>query len=141
MPVSETINRVFRDSFPEAERSNFRTSVWAYGVPEGPDDLIPIHPTLLHALATAAKLAESAGITLLPEREGGAEKQVSYRQLYHQAVVMSANLAARGVAAGDRVLIVLPTSLEFVACFFAVQFLRAIPVPAYPPVGLRMQAG
>lgn len=141
MPVSETINRVFRDSFPEAERSNFRTSVWAYGLPERPDDLVPMHPTLLHALATAAKLEETAGITLLPEREGGAERHISYRQLYHDAVAMSANLAARGVKTGDRVLIVLPTSIEFVTCFFAIQFLRAVPVPAYPPVGLRMHAG
>jgi len=141
MPVSETINRVFRDSFPEAERSNFRTSVWAYGLPEKPEDLQPIHPTLLHALATAAKMEESIGITLLPEKEGGAEVQASYRRLYHDAIVISAGLAALGIGAGDRVLIVLPTSIEFVACFFAVQFLRAIPVPAYPPVGLRMKAG
>jgi acyl-CoA synthetase (AMP-forming)/AMP-acid ligase II len=141
MTVSETINRVFRDSFPETERSNFRTSVWAYGLPERPEDLQPIHPTLLHALATAAKLEESVGITLLPEKEGGADRRVSYRRLYHDAIVISANLAALGVEPGDRVMIVLPTSLEFVACFFAIQFLRAIPVPAYPPVGLRMKAG
>lgn len=141
MPYTETINRVFRDSFPEAERSNFRTSVWAYGLPEKPEELQPIHPTMLHALATAAKMETSTGITLLPEKEGGAEQQISYRALYHEAIRISAGLAALGVAAGDRVLIVLPTSLEFVACFFAVEFLRAIPVPAYPPVGLRMRAG
>lgn len=141
MPVFETINRVFRDSFPEAERSNFRTAVWAYGLPEKPEDLHPIHPTLLHALATAAKMEEAVGITLLPERESGAEVHVSYRRLYHDAVVISGRLAELGVQAGDRVLIVLPTSIEFVACFFAVQLLRAVPVPAYPPVGLRMKAG
>jgi acyl-CoA synthetase (AMP-forming)/AMP-acid ligase II len=141
MTYSETINRVFRDSFPEAERSNFRTSVWAYGLPERPEELQPLHPTMLHALATAAKMEESIGITLLPEREDGEEKRMNYRALYHSAIRISARLAALGVAAGDRVLIVLPTSLEFVACFFAVQFLRAVPVPAYPPVGLRMRAG
>jgi acyl-CoA synthetase (AMP-forming)/AMP-acid ligase II len=141
MALSETINRVFRDSFPEAERSNFRTAVWAYGVPETPEDLIPLHATLLHALATAAKLEESAGITLLPEKEGGEEQHRSYRQLYHDAIRISASLAGLGVDRGDRVLIVLPTSIEFAACFFAVQFLKAIPVPAYPPVGLRMKAG
>jgi acyl-CoA synthetase (AMP-forming)/AMP-acid ligase II len=140
MPVNETINRVFRDSFPEVERSGFRTAVWAYGLPEKPEDLVPMHPTLLHALATAAKLEETTGIMLLPDREGGGEKHLPYRQLYHDATRMSAALARLGIGPGDRVLIVLPTSMEFVTCFFAIQLLRAIPVPAYPPVGLRMVA-
>ncbi|HKE14311.1 MAG TPA: fatty acyl-AMP ligase [Kofleriaceae bacterium] len=141
MSLTQTINRVFRDSFPEAERSNFRTAVWAYGVPETPEDLVPLHPTLLHALATAAKLEESVGITLLPEKDGGEEQHVSYRRLYHDATRISVNLARLGVGRGDRVLMVLPTSIEFVSCFFAIQLLKAIPVPAYPPVGLRMKAG
>lgn len=136
-----TINRVFRSTFPEIERSNFRTSVWAYGVPERPEELQPLHGTLLHALATAAKLEDTIGITLLPEKEGGAEEAVSYRQLYHAATRISKGLAARGVAPGDRVLMVLPTSIEFVATFFAIQLRKAIPVPTYPPVGLRMKAG
>ncbi len=97
MPVTETINRVFRDSFPEVERSGFRTAVWAYGLPEKPEDLVPIHSTLLHALATAAKLEETTGITLLPEKEGGAEKHLPYRQLYHDATRMSAALARLGI--------------------------------------------
>jgi acyl-CoA synthetase (AMP-forming)/AMP-acid ligase II len=136
-----TINRVFRSTFPEAERSNFRTAVWAYGLPERPEDLRPLHGTLLHALATAAKLEETTGITLLPDKEGGAEQHISYRELYHRATRFSVALAARGVAPGDRVLMVLPTSLDFVACFFAIELLKAVPVPAYPPVGLRMKAG
>jgi acyl-CoA synthetase (AMP-forming)/AMP-acid ligase II len=136
-----TINRVFRSTFPEVERSNFRTAVWAFGLPERAEELQPLHGTLLHALATAAKLEEKIGITLLPEKEGGPEQHVSYRELYHQATRLSASLSARGVGPGDTVLIVLPTSIEFVATFFAVELLKAIPVPAYPPVGLRMKAG
>lgn len=136
-----TINRVFRSTFPEAERSNFRTAVWAFGLPERPEDLRPLHGTLLHALATAAKLEESVGITLLADKEGGPESHIGYRELYHRATRYSVALAAVGVVAGDTVLIVLPTSLDFAACFFAVQLLKAIPVPAYPPVGLRMKAG
>jgi fatty-acyl-CoA synthase len=136
-----TINRVFRSTFPEVERSNFRTAVWAYGLPERPEDLRPLHGTLLHALATAAKLEDSVGITLLPDKEGGQQSHISYRELYHRATRFSVALAALGVAAGDGVLMVLPTSLDFVTCFFAIQLLKAIPVPAYPPVGLRMKAG
>jgi acyl-CoA synthetase (AMP-forming)/AMP-acid ligase II len=136
-----TINRVFRSSFPESEHSRFRTNAWAFGIASRPEELKPVHGTTLHALATAAKLEDKAGITLLPERTGGAEQHMSYREIYHLATRMAGSLAARGVGPGDRVLMVLPTSLEFVASFFAVQLLRAIPVPTYPPVGLRMKAG
>jgi acyl-CoA synthetase (AMP-forming)/AMP-acid ligase II len=136
-----TINRVFRTTFPEAEHSRFRTNAWAFGVPQRPHELTPLHATVLHALATAAKLEEHIGVTLLPDREGGEVQRRSYRELYHVATRMAGALAARGVTQGDRVLIVLPTSLEFLECFFAIQMLRAIPVPTYPPVGLRMKAG
>jgi acyl-CoA synthetase (AMP-forming)/AMP-acid ligase II len=136
-----TINRVFRSTFPEAEQSHFRTNVWAYGVAEKPEELVPVHGTLLHALAVAAKLEDRVGITLLPEREGGGEQHVSYRELYHRATRIAGALAALGVTTGDRVLVVLPTSLEFVATFFAIELLHGIPVPTYPPVGLRMKAG
>jgi hypothetical protein len=91
-----TINRVFRSTFPEAERSNFRTAVWAYGLPERPEDLHPLHGTLLHAVATAAKLEDSIGITLLPDREGGAEQRISYRGLYHRATSFSVALGSSG---------------------------------------------
>ena len=141
MTSFQTINRIRRDTFPAVERSNFRTAEWAYGVAEKPEDLQPMVPSMLHALASAARLEESTGITLLPEKDGGADQHISYRELYHEATSVSASLARLGVGAGDRVLIVLPTSLEFVSCFFALQLLKAIPVPAYPPVGLRMRAG
>jgi acyl-CoA synthetase (AMP-forming)/AMP-acid ligase II len=39
------------------------------------------------------------------------------------------------------VLLVFPTSFEFVAAFIGVQLRGAIPVPAYPPAGLRLEAG
>jgi acyl-CoA synthetase (AMP-forming)/AMP-acid ligase II len=45
-------------------------------------------------------------------------------------------LQARGVAAGDRVALVLPTSIEFFAAFFGTLLAGAVPVPLYPPVRL-----
>jgi acyl-CoA synthetase (AMP-forming)/AMP-acid ligase II len=45
-------------------------------------------------------------------------------------------LAARGVAPGDRVLIVLNTGPAFLAAFLGCQILGAIPVPAVPPYSL-----
>jgi len=45
-------------------------------------------------------------------------------------------LQARGVSAGDRVALVLPTSIEFFDAFFGVLLAGAVPVPLYPPVRL-----
>ena len=45
-------------------------------------------------------------------------------------------LQARGVSPGDRVALVLPTSIEFFDAFFGVLLAGAVPVPLYPPVRL-----
>src|SRR5690606_10843672 len=136
-----TINRVFRSSFPEYEGSAFRTDAWRYGVPGSPEELKPLHATLLHAFAVAAKMEDKRGITLLPERSKGEPEHKSYRELYHLARRIAASLHDAGVRQGDRVLLILPTSLEFISAFFAIQMLKAIPVPAYPPAGLRVRTG
>lgn len=54
---------------------------------------------------------------------------------------LAAGLAMRGVGRGDRVMIALPTSVDFVVAFWASQYLGAVAVPV-PPVegGLRLQA-
>ena len=127
------VSRIFRSSFPEAERSDFRTGAWRV-VPRTAADLKPLHPTLLHAFATAAKLADDKiGITLVPEDEDEPEEHRSYRKLYEQSKLVAAGLHDRGVQSGDRVLLVLPTGFEFILAFFAVERLGAIPVPSYPP--------
>lgn len=128
-----SVSRVFRSSFPEAEWTNFRTRSWKGGTPLHAAELKPLHPTLLHAFAVAAKLDETTGITLVPEREDDPEEQRSYRSLYHAATRYAGALTQLGVRKGDRVLLVLPTSFEFVIAFFAVELLGAIPVPSYPP--------
>lgn len=135
-----TINRIFRSSFPEAEETGFRTNAWKFSLTDGPDELRPLHSTLLHALATAAKLEDKIGITLLPERKGD-PTHLSYRELYHKATYLAETLKEHGVQPGDRVMLVLPTSLDFAIAFFAIQFAGAIVVPGYPPAGLRLRAG
>ena len=130
-----TVSTVFRSSFP-AERESFRTGAWRFGVARSAEELRPFHPTMLHALASAAKLAEDQGVTLLPEDEDGAEAFLSYRGLYDQAKRVAGALVARGFQKGDRALMVLPTSLEFLVAFFAVQMAGGVPVPSYPPAAL-----
>jgi acyl-CoA synthetase (AMP-forming)/AMP-acid ligase II len=99
------------------------------------------HPTTIHALVAAAQAGTDRGITLLPERAGGPEVYRSYRDLLAAAALLELRLQDRGVRPGDRVLLVFPTSHEFIVAFFAVQLLGAVPIPSYPPDALRLEAG
>lgn len=130
-----TVSKIFRSSFP-AETPGFRTAAWRFGVARSAEELRPLYPTMLHALAAAAKLSPDLGVTLLPEDEDGAESVLSYRGLYEQARRVAGVLLSKGFKKGDRVLIVLPTSLEFLVAFFATEMAGCVPVPSYPPAAL-----
>lgn len=139
--MMETISRVFRSTFPETESATFRTRAWKFGIATRPEELRPRHDTMLNALAKAAKSEESVGITLLPEKRKGERKSKTYREIHDAAMRRARALEGLGVRPGDRVLLTLPTSLEFVELFFAIQLAGAVVVPSYPPAGLRMKAG
>ena len=73
---------------------------------------------------------------------------LTYRQLAEAARLVAAGLIERYVAPGDRVALMLPTSVDFFAAFFGIIYAGAIPVPIYPPMQLsqiedyvRRQAG
>ena len=131
------VSRIFRSTFPrqEIESQGFRTGSWRV-LPTSPEELKPLHPTILHAFAAAAKLEDKAGITLLPEHEDDPVQHQSYRVLYEKSKLVAAALEAEGVRRGDRVVTVLPTSFEFVIAFFALQRIGAVPCPSYPPAAL-----
>ena len=90
------------------------------------------HPTLVHALAAAAAHPSGTTFVDLSERE----TFLSWGQLHERAARAAAGLAARGVAPGDRVALVLRTGPAFLECFFGCWLLGAVPVPLYPPVRL-----
>jgi long-chain acyl-CoA synthetase len=56
-------------------------------------------------------------------------QRVSWRGLAEQAATVAASLRARGVAGGDRVLLLLGNRAEFVVATFALAHLGAVPVP------------
>ena len=137
-----TISRAFRSSFPtDFEDTGFRTQAWFSGKAKAPDELEPFHSTVLHAFAAAARCEPEVGITVLAEKPRGEPQHLSYQALYYETRRVAAGLLAHGVSPGDRVLLVLPTSLEFLSTFFATQLIGAIPVPSYPPSGFRMESG
>jgi 1-acyl-sn-glycerol-3-phosphate acyltransferase len=73
---------------------------------------------------------------------------LTYKQLATKAQRVAAGLIARDIVPGDRVALMLPTSLEFFVAFFGILYAGAVPVPIYPPMRLaqledhlRRQAG
>ena len=98
----------------------------------GPPAPPPRHPTLVHALAAAARHASGVTFVGLSERE----TFVPWSEVRARAGHAAAALAAMGIAPGDRVAIVLRTEPAFLDAFFGAWLAGAVPVPLYPPVRL-----
>ncbi len=58
---------------------------------------------------------------------------LSYGELLHAGREVASGLLQRGVSAGDRVAIMLPTGLDYLFSFFGALLAGAVPVPIYPP--------
>jgi acyl-CoA synthetase (AMP-forming)/AMP-acid ligase II/acyl carrier protein len=61
------------------------------------------------------------------------EERLTFAGLYREARRFAAGLQARGVGKGDRVVIMLPTCLDFLSCLFGTMIIGAVPVLVYPP--------
>ena len=70
-------------------------------------------------------------ITLYTERD--ASEEISFGALGEAVQAFGAGLAARGIAPGERVAIMLPTSRDFFTAFYGALRAGAVPVPLYPP--------
>lgn len=105
-------------------------SGWYHSRSHG-DELPLRYPTLVDALRGAAR--GSQGITLLADDADDPAQFRSYAELYRAASCVAERLRQRGVGANDHVLLVLPTSFDFIISFFAAQMLGAVPIPSYPP--------
>src|SRR3954469_8419800 len=67
--------------------------------------------------------------------EGG-EYPLTYRALWDGATAYAARLIEAGLSPGATVAIMLPTSKEYLYCFYGTLLAGAIPVPLYPPARL-----
>lgn len=95
----------------------------------------------------AARHPDRLHITLLQD-DRTVIGQLSYGRLAAQARQVAAGLVAHDIDPGDRVALMLPTSIDFFSAFFGVLYVGAVPVPIYPPMRpsqieehLRRQAG
>lgn len=94
--------------------------------------ITPKFETINEMLAAAA--ARDVALTFVNKREE--DTAVPMAQIRARALSIAADLISRGVQRGDRVALVLPTSPDFVQCFFGVLCAGAVPVPLYPPIRL-----
>jgi fatty-acyl-CoA synthase len=91
------------------------------------------HQTLTDMLRSAATHPEQGLIFVgLDERE----TFHPWSEIFARAQRAAALYAEHGVGEGDRVAIILPTSLGFMDAFFGALLAGAVPVPLYPPVRL-----
>jgi 1-acyl-sn-glycerol-3-phosphate acyltransferase len=84
-----------------------------------------------HAAQHAARLH----LTVLQD-EATILGSLTYAELAAKARVVASGLMARNVMAGDRVALMLPTSIDFFVAYFGILYAGAIPVPIYPPLRL-----
>jgi acyl carrier protein len=66
----------------------------------------------------------------------GREYPLTYRMLYEAALGYAARLSEAGLEPGQTVAIMLPTSREYLYCFYGVLLAGGVPVPLYPPARL-----
>ena len=92
--------------------------------------------TLLDVLRYRARHdADRAHLLISEETTNGGERDVTltFGELYAAAERCAAELARRGVPAGGRVSLMLPTSRAFFVSYTGILLAGAIPVPIYPP--------
>jgi len=90
--------------------------------------------TLIDALYFEAKLAvggKPKGVTFI--EDDGKETRVTYMHALEKSYGRAGALQRRGVGEAEPVLIVLPTTRDFLYIFFGLQAIGAIPAPVSPP--------
>jgi 1-acyl-sn-glycerol-3-phosphate acyltransferase len=83
----------------------------------------------------AAQHPDRLHLTVLQD-EATVLGSLTYAELAVRARAIARGLIARDVAPGDRVALMLPTSIDYFTTFFGILYAGAIPVPIYPPMRL-----
>ncbi|QRO01038.1 non-ribosomal peptide synthase/polyketide synthase [Archangium violaceum] len=98
---------------------------------------ISTHHTLVELLEARASERPGERLYTFVEEDGG-EPTLTYGELELKARRIAAALQARA-RAGDRVMLLYPPGLEYVAGFFGCLYAGMVAVPAYPPDPVRLE--
>jgi acyl-CoA synthetase (AMP-forming)/AMP-acid ligase II/1-acyl-sn-glycerol-3-phosphate acyltransferase/acyl carrier protein len=85
--------------------------------------------------ARASKHPTRPFVTFLADGDRD-ERTLTFGDLEARALAVAGELARRGLKPGDRVLVMLPTGLEFLETFFGIALAGMVAVPVYPPARL-----
>nr|WP_230987369.1 type I polyketide synthase [Mycolicibacter heraklionensis] len=100
----------------------------------GPDDTVHTLRTLVDLLTQrAARYGENLAFTFSRDGDEHETSQVTYGELDRRARQIAADLQSQG-AAGERVLVLCPPGLDFIASFFGCLYAGAIAIPVHPPM-------
>lgn len=90
------------------------------------------HTTLVEVIQHHARTQPDKLAFRLLDGHGKPDGQLTFKQLYQEVVTTASYLQeTHKVVAGEPILLLLPTSLEFIKTFFACIYLGAIAVPCY----------
>lgn len=97
--------------------------------------------TLIELLTSRAETdPRLCGFRFLHETSANGGARLTYFELREKAQTIAVALRAIGVRKGDRVLLLYPPGLDFVAAFFGVLCAGAAAVPAHPPHPARLRS-
>ncbi|HWP38488.1 MAG TPA: AMP-binding protein [Gemmatimonadales bacterium] len=94
------------------------------------EELFPIDiRTPSHVLARRAALHPDASFVGFIDRERRSIKSYTYNEFNDRVNSVANGLIAGGIQPGEKVMVMLPNSFEFVECFFALSRIGAVQVP------------
>jgi len=120
----------------EEELSGLRAAAAAkQGAREAAESIVEKAETLVEAIRyRGVHDAQRTHLLITEDDEHGEHHYtMTFGELYAAAQKCAEELARRGVPAGGRVSLMLPTSRQFFICFAGILLAGAVPVPIYPP--------
>ena len=96
-------------------------------------------PTVAHAIEDAAARGPDTGFRFVAP--DGGEAFLPFPELERETARYGGALQALGLGPGDRVALILPDNRDFVLAFLGAIRAGVVPVPIYPPAGLRKLDG
>lgn len=89
--------------------------------------------TVIDVLAARAS-DTSPAYTFLVDGDSDSQIQWTFAETARNSRTFTARLRAAGIGAGDRVVLALNPSLEYIAALYGIMALGAVPVPCFPPL-------
>ena len=93
-----------------------------------------VAPTLVDAVKELRHKTDKGFVFI---RSDGTERFCSFHEIDAEATRRGAHFAARGIAKGDRVAIVVPDPDDFVLSFLGAIYAGGVPVPMYPQLSFK----